>query len=329
MAFLLLTHFLFFTEDINGPEVQELILSGLQYAYIEEFDSARVRFEEIIERYPNNPAGYFFKAALLQLQMMDECQFNRESEYLDLIKKTKRRARAILEKENNLWAEFYLGSAYAYQAVYEGYKRNYFTTFKLGVKGGRIMENIIKEDSSFYDAYLVAGTYEYFWARASRYLPILKLVGGNAEEAIRKIHIAAERSFYCGPTARNSLAFIYGEEGKYDTAFAYIDSLLKDYPSSRTFLWNKAYLKFNKKSYQDALEIYKRLYDIYEKPEDKNYANLAQCKLYIGKCLYRLNDKSGARSALKRVIGYKKYSKKYPQIKEYCREAYGLLSRIF
>ncbi len=328
MIALFLSYYLFQVEDLNTLEIQKIILSGLQYAYVEKFDSARAKFDIVINQYPENPAGYFFKAALLQFQMLDECQFTREKEYRELIKKTRYRAEAILQKEENLWAEFYLGSAYAYQAVLEGYKKNYFKTFKLGVKGGRIMEGIIKNDSTFYDAYLVAGTYEYFWARASKYLPILKLAGGDVNEAIRKLHIAAEKSIYCGPTARNSLAFIYGEEGKYDTATAYIDSLLQEYPS-RIFLWSKAYLKFNEKKYKVALEIYEKLYNIYEKLNDKNYANLAQCKLFIGKCLYKLNDNTGARQALKQVIGYRKYSKKYPQIKEYCREAYGLLSRIF
>lgn len=315
--------------DINPPDVQVLIQSGLEFSYVENFDSAQVYFDEVINLYPDNPAGYFFKAALLQLKMMDECQYFEEKEYLSLIKQTTKCAEKILKVEENLWAEFYLGSSYTYRAVYEGLKSNFFETFKYGVKGGRILQNIIKKDSTFYDAYLGVGTYEYFWARAARYLPILKLGGGDANEAIKKLHTAAAKSLYSGPTAKNSLVFIYGEEKNFSEADAIIDSLLSKYPEGKTFLWNKAGVEFKKENYLIAADLYNNLFSIYNSYNNKNYSNLAQCKLFIGKCFYQLEEKEKAKAALKDVIGFKKYADRYPEIKNYCREAYGLLSRIF
>ncbi|MEO0156254.1 MAG: tetratricopeptide repeat protein [candidate division WOR-3 bacterium] len=326
MNFNLLSIILFGELFLNPPEIQNLIQTGLNLAYTEDFDSASLYFDKAIEIYPENPAGYFFKAALLQLKMMDGCHFNDEKEYINLIKKVRTLCEDILKKEDNLWAEFYLGSSFAYQAVYEGLKKNYLETFNYGVKGGRILQSIIKRDSLFYDAYLGAGTYEYFWARASRYLPFLNLADGNVDEAIRKLHIAAEKSLYSGPTARNSLVFIYGEEKEFDIATKIIDSLLLEYPDSKTFHWNKAELEFKKKNYEVALSTYKWLFDQYI--SNANYSNLAQCKLYIGKCYYELENRTEAKKALKEVIGYKKYQDKYPKIKEYCREAYSLLTRL-
>lgn len=322
-------YFLNASNDLNIVEVECLIQSGLKFAYVENFDSAQICFDQVIALHPENPAGYFFKAALLQLKMMDECQYNKEKEYLSLIKQTIKLAEAILKEENNLWAEYYLGSSYTYRAVYEGLKNNYFETFKYGVKGGRILQNITKKDSTFYDAYLGAGIYEYFWARAARYLPVLKLGGGDVAEALRKLHIAAERSSYSKQTAKNSLVFIYGEEGKYNKADVIIDSLLSVFPEAKTFLWNKADLEFKKKNYLVAADLYNNLFLVYDSQDNRNYSNLAQCKLFIGKCYFELENKEMAKTALKDVIGFKKYSEKYPKIKKYCREAYGLLSRIF
>lgn len=322
MIFILLS-----TINLNPPEVRNLIQTGLNFSYIEEFDSAAFYFEKIIESYPDNPAGYFFKSALLQLKMMDGCHYNYEKEYLNLLKRVRNICENILREEENLWAEFYLGSSYAYQAVYEGLKKNYLETFNYGVKGGRILESIIKKDSLFYDAYLGAGTYEYFWARASRYLPFLKLADGDVEEAIRKLRIAAERSLYSGPTARNSLAFIYGEEKRFDIATGIIDSLLFEYPGSKTFHWNKAELEFKKKNYEVALKTYEWLFQQYL--NNANYSNLAQCKLYVGKCYYGMGKLAEAKKALREVIDYKKYIGQYPLIKGYSREAYTILSKIF
>ncbi len=326
---LIFSFILFSITELNPAEICGLIKRGLDFAYIEEFDSATFYFDKVIDIFPSNPAGYFFKAALLQLRMMDECHFNYEKEYLSLLEGVRERCNEVLRsREENLWAEFYLGSSYAYQAVYEGFKGNYLETFNYGLKGGRILQNIIRKEPTFYDAYLGAGSFEYFWARAGRYLPILKLTDGNVGEAIRKLHIAAEKGIYTGPTARNSLVFIYGEEKKYDIATLIIDSLLKEYPLSKTFLWNKAELEFKKENYTVAIELYNKLYRRYDENNQKNFSNLAQCKLFIGKCYYQLREKERAKEALKEVISYRRYENKYPRIKEYSREAYLLLSKI-
>ncbi|UCG29771.1 MAG: hypothetical protein JSV53_09750 [candidate division WOR-3 bacterium] len=314
--------------ELNPPEVEQLAKTGLEYAYVEQFDSARYHFNEIKVKYPQNPAGYFFDAALIQLKMMDECQFGQEDEYYFLMRQAINLAQTILSEDNNIWAKYYLANAYAYQAVYKGFRKEYFETFKLGVKGGRMMQELVREDSTFYDAYLAAGTYEYFWARASRYLPFINLGGGDIEGAIEKLHIAARNSIYSSPTARNSLVFIYGEEGKFEVAEKIVDSLLVEYPASRTFMWNKAELEFKRKNYRVAAGAFEDLYKRYDAHNEKNYANLAQCRLYIGKCLAELGEKDNARENLKAVIAFKEHSDKYPQINGYCREAYALLNRL-
>jgi tetratricopeptide (TPR) repeat protein len=314
--------------NINPPEVESLVKMGLEHAYIENFDSASAYFGEVISGYPENPAGYFMLGALLQLKMMEECRFEEEDEYFSLMRKSINYAEKILEDGNDTWARFYLANSYVYQAVYKGYRKDYFETFTLGVKGGRMMQDLMREDTTFYDAYLAAGTFEYFWARATRYLPFLNLGGGDVGGAIKKLHIAAEKSLYSGVTAKTSLVFIFGEEGEYEKAQGIIDSLLAEYPSSRTFLWNKAELEFKSKKFRVAAGLFEELYDQYEAQKDKNYANLAQSCLYIGKCYAELNEKADARRNLKEVIKFKEFSDMYPQINGYCREAYALLNRL-
>ncbi len=314
--------------ELNSPDVEYLIKSGLEYSYVEQFDSAHYYFNQVKEKYPENPAGYFFSAALIQLKMMDECQFLDEDEYNGLMRETIKRSQTILSEEGNIWAKYYLANAYIYQAVYKGFRKEYFETFKLGMKGGRMMQELVREDSAFYDAYLAAGTFEYFWARASRYLPFLNLGGGDVEGAIGKLITAAQKSIYSGPTARNSLVFIYGEEGQYEKAEVIVDDLLEEYPGSRTFMWNKAELEFKRENYRAAASAFEDLYERYDAHNEKNYANLAQCRLYIGKCLAELGDKENARINLKAVIGFKEHSDMYPQINGYCREAYALLNRL-
>lgn len=314
--------------DLNPPEIEQAIKAGLEHAYVEGFDSARYYFEEVTRVRPLNPAGYFFCGALMQLQMMDECRFDEEAAYYDMMRKTVRLAEGILAEENSSWARFYAANAYIYQAVYKGYRKDYFEAFKLGHNGGRMMQALIKDDPLFYDAYLAAGTFEYFWARASRYVPFFNLGGGDIPGALNKLDLAADRSLYSGPTARNSLVFVYGEEGEFEKAAAVVDSLRKEYPASKTFLWSKADLEFKRRDYRAAAVLYEELYAMYDASADKNYANLAQCRLYAGKCLAALDEKDEARAHLKEVIKFKEHSDRYPQIKDYVREAYNLLNRL-
>ncbi len=313
---------------LNPPEVQDLIHSGLELVYIEKYDTAQVYFDSVIQLQPENPAGYFFSASLLQLKMIDECRYIHDDEYLSLMRKTIKYSEKILENGENIWAEFYLGGSYINRALYEGFKDNSFEAFKQSIKGGRILHDIIMKDSTFYDAYFGAGTSEYFWARVTRYIPILRLAHGKVDEAIRKLHIAADKSIYSGPMSRNVLAYIYGEEGKFSKADSTIEHLLTEYSESRTFLWSKAKLELKKKNYAYAADLYNDLFAIYDSHNSKNYANLAQCKLRIGKCFYELGERDKSKQALKEVINYKKYADEYPIIKDYCREAYSTLSRM-
>jgi tetratricopeptide (TPR) repeat protein len=315
--------------DLNPPDLQESIQQGLEYAYVDQYDSAQIHFTEILDSYPENPAGYFFNAALLQLRMLDACHYDLEEEYFELLDVTITKAESILAIREDTWARFYLGSSYTYWAVFEGLRKNYLETFTYGVKGGKILKNIIIQDSSFYDAFLGVGTYEYFWARAARYLPVLNLGGGNVAEAIHKIRMAADSSLYSGPTALNSLAFIYGEEKEYEQAIEIVDMLLVKYPASRTFMWTKADIEMDQEHYETAAAIYDKLHDTYLQLPSPNYANCAQCKLLEGTCYYKIKQYDAARQALKMVVQYKIHVDRFPVIKEYSREAYGLLARIF
>ncbi|MBN2621519.1 tetratricopeptide repeat protein [candidate division WOR-3 bacterium] len=317
------------TDELNPPELQETVLAGLQHAYIDNYDSAMVFFQDVRNTYPDNPAGFFFSAALVQLEMMDACHYDHAEIYLGYLQQAIDKAQIILEQRDDYWARFYLGSCYTYRAVYEGLQKNYYATFTYGVKGGKILKELIEKDPSFYDAYLGAGTYEYFLARAARYLPILNLGGGDVPEAIHKIHLAATNSIYSGPTAYNSLAFIYSEEKEYARADSIIDHLLTDHPNARTFLWTKANLEMKQERFGSAAAIYRMLHDVYIELPAPNYANCAQCKLLEGTCYYKSDDPDAARDAFRTVISYKEFADRFPVINDYSREAYGLLTRIY
>lgn len=306
--------------DLNPPGAESLILKGLEYAYVESFAQADAWFDSVRRTWPDNPAGWFFKAALLQVYMMDGCRTDREAEYYELIDSTVEKASRIAGSEKNPWAQYYLGSASTYRAVFEGSKKNYWVAFSLGMKGGKIMKRLIENYPEFYDAYLGAGSYDYFWARASRYLPVLRLVGDFTKGAT-EITAAMNKSTYSKITGQNALVWIYTQEGRFTEGIELARDLVKDYPNSRTFLWSMGGIFLASKQYEDAIGVFERLYSIYDSLNEKNYANLAQCRLYVARCLFELDRTEECLKTCDEVIGFYRYRSSFPQITNYVNEA--------
>lgn len=314
---------LLFAVDLNPPDMQDLIQSGLEYAYVESFDSAAVWFDSALKTHPDFPAGWFYKAALLQVAMMDGCRSDRELEYFALLDSAIAKAGRYLGDGSNPWALYYLGSAYTYKAIHEGSKKNYWTAFSHGLKGGKILKNLVETYPEAYDAYLGAGSFDYFWARASGYLPVLRLVG-DFTKGVEEIKVAQEKGTYSRVTAQNALVWIYTQEGKQAEGIRLADDLVARYPNSRTFLWSRAGLLLAGRKYEAALVDYERLYAIYDSLSERNYANLAQAKLLAAKCLLELDRTKEARSACDAAIGFYRYRNQYPQINAYVNEAKAL-----
>jgi len=64
-----------------------LIREGIRLSIEQSYPKAISIFTRMQEEMPANPAGYFFHAAVLQTQMMDFETYDKETEFLDLVKK--------------------------------------------------------------------------------------------------------------------------------------------------------------------------------------------------------------------------------------------------
>jgi len=290
--------------NLNPPEVQALLQSGLAFAYVEEFDSAAVYFDELIERYPQNPSGYFFKAALLQVKMLDRSDYRAEEEYLSLMRTAIHRSEDILEHENNLWAEFYLGSGYTYRAVHEGLKGNYWETFKYGVKGGRILQNIIKKDSTFYDAYLGLGSYHY-WAsvttKALRWLPFFR---DERKRGIEEVKLSAEKSLYSKESALYGLIYIYLEEKEYDQAIRLSREMNQQFPESKLFLWPLAEALYLKKEWMNSIACYQQILKLIQNPDPSGYFNTIECRHRMAESYLHLKMYDKCKEECEKILKY-------------------------
>jgi len=74
--------------QLISTRTDSLIRDGIRLSIKQSYPKAISIFAKMQEEMPVNPVGYFFQAAVLQTQMMDYEIYDKEAEFLALVKKT-------------------------------------------------------------------------------------------------------------------------------------------------------------------------------------------------------------------------------------------------
>ncbi len=315
-----------YTQNLNPPELEALIKKGLEYSYQMDYRSSQECFDKVITIAPENPAGYFFQAALLQFYMLDFATGSKEEEFYYYLNQAIKKSEKILKTEENPWAHFYLGAAHIYRAPYEGWRHRYFAALREGLQSESQLRQTLNLDSTFYDACLGLGSLEYFKARANRYVLGLKLFG-DAERGINNIRKAAEHGHYFATTAQHSLAWTLTADGKPEEAKSYTQALLSRYPENRVFLWQLVDICLAEKDWQGAIDTGGVLLDNVRKNQSDCCANITGVKLRIAQGYYGLGEYKTTVGLCEEIIRVKECPDGAIGLKEVIKEARKLLKK--
>lgn len=311
--------------ELNPPELVSAVSQALECAYRQEFDEARVILRQLLDDYPDNPAGYFFLGALEQLYMFDVGSDSLEPLFDTYMTAAETKARAIITRERNPWAHLYLGAVYTYRAIYHGWKGNYWETYRWGSKAPTEMNRALALDKNLTDACLALGVNEYFRYAASRYLTGLP-VFGSYQRSIALIQ-RAERSGYFGLTARYAHAWIAAHERAYDRAEAILCELLDQYPGNRLFRKLLRDTYFEHRNYDAAIAIAEELDRELCALQPDNAQAQAENYLTWAKCLYAVGDRSGARRHCDSIISFEHRQQEVVGLARFVRAARDLRRR--
>jgi hypothetical protein len=279
--------------DYQDPQIKGLILEGIEATFQESYLLAESRFKTLIEMAPEDPAGYFFKAALYQAQMIDHESNFKEKDFYKNIKTAKKFARERIKRDNkDAWAYLILGNTYGAKAVYEARKGNWWSGLNNGFYAKSALKETIKHDPELYDAYIGLGSY-HFWAsvktKAFWWLPF---IGDHREKGISEMKLAYEKSIFSSGAAASGLIWIYIEEKKFDQAISLAQKMQSKYTQGKYFLWALAQAYFDKRDWNNALLKYQELLERVERNHaSKNpdqFYNLIECKFFIANCLFSL-----------------------------------------
>lgn len=293
--------------DYESPRIQAVVLEGIHASFRENYALAESSFQTLIRMAPQDPAGYFFLAALYHTQMIDYESNLREKELYKNVKIAKKLARQrIKENKKDAWAHVILGNSYGVKAVYNATKGKWWSGLKEGLSAKSALKKAIQLDPELYDAYVGLGSYHYWASVKTRALWWFPFIGDHRQKGITQTSLAYEKSIFSSAAAASGLIWMYISEKQYDQAISLAQEMHSEYPAGKSFLWPLAQAYFERKNWNHALTTYQELLERLERDQasgnpDQSY-NLVECRFYIANSLFGLGRYAECNSVCQEIL---------------------------
>jgi len=291
-----------FAQGKLEPSLDSIVVQGIDFILKQEYTRADSLFCDVINRYPNHPAGFLYRAAVMQAYTID-FDVPIEREKFDSLLECGRNAASRLSSS---WHEYFLGTADGYEAYERIESGDWFGGVRKGMASVSEYEEIVEKDSSFYDAYVGIGTYYYWSSRKTAFIRWLPFVKDNRDLGIRMLRVGAERSEYNRFTAMSALVSIYLDAENYQQAEKWSRLGLNSYPENRVFLWGLATALDRKKNYSNAVPAYANLLKNILHAQAPHPYNEIVCRLNLVKSMLAAGDTTTYKDHLDKILSYEK-----------------------
>jgi len=286
------------------PSLHALVLSGIDLILKQEYDRADSLFCEVAKKHPYHPAGFLYQAAVMQAYAIDVDVPIGRQKFDSLLERGKMTAAGL----DSPWREFFLATADGYDAFERVERGDWLGGIRKAMASASTYEQIVQKDSSFYDAYIGIGTYQYWRSRKTAFIRWLPFVRDDRELGIKMLIAGAERSEYSRSTAISALISIYLDAEKYQDVEKWAKRGLDLYPENRVFLWGLATALDRQKHSASAIEAYSGLLEnILHAKFPHPYSEIV-CRLNLSKSLLAVQDTASVAGHLSRILSYEKAS---------------------
>jgi len=202
--------------SILKSDADSLILKGADYIYNCQFDNAEDAFKEVINRYPDNPAGYFLDAMVewWRIATFRNSQ-SYDKKFLNKIQNVISMSEKLLEEDpTNLSALFFKGGALGYRARYYVVRKSWFNAATDGYNAFNILLECYKVAPQNHDIMLGTGIYNYMAEMIPQEYPAIKPLivfapRGDKNLGILQLKAAANHARYSSVEAKVVLLQIY------------------------------------------------------------------------------------------------------------------------
>ena len=248
-------------EATDKAKLDSLRRSGIEALYNLDYDKAERDFKEIVKVYPTHPAGPQLLAARLWIKTLYESRrlqsslYSSESfyssgddkvdpkiigEFRNLTREAKRLAEVRLKQNpKDIETLDWLAAIHGLKASFEeAVERRHFAALKDGDDAVDHHREVLKLDSSFIDAGLTVGLYEY--VVGSLPLPIKVVAGitgfrGSKKKGLAMIERVAQEGTWSRDDAKTLLIVLYTREKRFTDALNHARELSARYPRNYLF----------------------------------------------------------------------------------------------
>lgn len=285
-----------------------MLIDAQRLLFDDRFSAADSLYEIIIARYPDDPDGYFFRAAALMNEMIDREENLHEDRFLRLLATVENIAGQKIPEalpRTRAWMHLFAGHARAYRSIWESRFGSFISALRAAFDAKGEYEKGLRADSTLSDLYLGLGSYHYWKSAKAGVLRWVGLFKDQKEQGIEELYRAAEHSLLSRESARTALVWVWLDMKQYDSVIVIASTGAEKYPEGKSLLWPLAQAYFLEHDYTEALCVYR---DLRAKisPDPGNYYNLIECDYYIYKCLENLEMPDEARQAARRLREYLK-----------------------
>ncbi len=291
-----------FSEEAR-PDLDSIILQGVDFIRQDKFDQGIAEFKKVIQLSPDEPIGYFFAGAALQ-GLIDDYRnetYSAECEkYLSLaIEKGSAR---VEENPNSALEHFYLGGALGYRGIYRSFRGNWWGAFRDGGKAYSHLKEALELDPQLYDAYYGVGAYHYWKSVKSKLFWWLPFFGDERKKGIQETMIAIQKGKYARNEAASSLLRIYLEEKDYPAVLKWSEEVKKMNPDNPFRLWMTAYAYIGLKNWNESQNTILYLLDVLKSSPYFDPAGEYECRYWLAYIDFNLGNFQSAQRELNQAI---------------------------
>jgi len=221
-----------------------------------------------IERNPDRPAGYFFRAVGCSWRIFLQPEGSDSDALKDSFENAVRNCRRTAEKvrsrkETRFEGTLYLGAICGQEALLAMIEKRYLVMAPLAKRAWNTIEQALDIDPEYYDSYLGRGIYQYFTDVLPEMIKILALAygfEGDREAGLENIRLAAERGLYSRDASKIMLLNLYSVIETPDSSVREMARKLHEkYPDNPLTHWRYGDILLRLKEYQPAAEIFEQV----------------------------------------------------------------------
>jgi tetratricopeptide (TPR) repeat protein len=274
-----------------SPDLKDQILRGIELTILTDFENAKKIYDGIIQKYPGEPIGYFYMAAVLQSEMLDREDFTHIEEFEDFVEKCIQKSTSLQnQREQDPWLLFYEGNAYLYQSFLKSKLGKWWGAYRDAGKGVNRLQRALDLDSTFYDAKLGIGSYKYWKSTKIQFITWLPFIADEREAGIKMVREAIGRGEYSRLIGRDQLAWILLDADRFEEAKEYALENYNAYPQSRFFQWTLVEVLYLLKDWNGAYRIYDSLFHAERQIPNRNHYNEVECLLKMAEIDFEKGD---------------------------------------